>query len=218
VRSRDIGDVINKTNLHETSVAMGELMAKLYPICRSITGNGVRETLSVIQDYIPLSIHEVPTGTSVFDWTVPREWNIRDAYVKNSKGERIIDFRNSNLHVVGYSIPVKKKVALTELKDHLYSLPDYPEWVPYRTSYYNDNWGFCLSHKQLQQLQEDTYEVCVDSSLEDGHLTYGEYFLKGESSEEVLLSCHACHPSIYNDSLSGIALATLLGRSRVLNL
>ncbi len=141
---------------------------------------------------------------------VPKEWNIKDAYVKNSKGERIIDFQKSNLHVVGYSVPVHKKVSLSELREHLHTLPDHPEWIPYRTSYYNENWGFCLSYKKFKTLEEDTYEVYIDSSLEDGNLTYGECFLKGETSEEVLLSCHACHPSLCNDNVSGLTLVALL--------
>ncbi len=198
--------------MSNVSEEMSELMSKLFPICRSIPGNGFRETLALLQEYIPLDVHEVPTGTEVFDWTVPKEWNINDAYIKNSKGDKIIDFRKSNLHVVGYSIPVKKTVSLSELKEHLYSLPDHPEWIPYRTSYYNDTWGFCVSHNQLQELREDSYEVFIDSSLEDGHLTYGEFYLKGNTTDEILLSCHACHPSLCNDNLSGIALVTLLGK------
>jgi aminopeptidase-like protein len=148
----------------------------------------------------------------VFDWTVPREWNIRDAFIKRSTGERLVDFKACNLHVVGYSTPVHETMPLSELKKHLHSLPDHPDWVPYRTSYYNENWGFCMAHKELVRLPEDAYEVCIDASLEDGHLTLAECFLEGESPEEVLLSCHICHPSLCNDNLSGIALATFLAR------
>jgi aminopeptidase-like protein len=189
---------------------MYRLVAELYPICRSITGNGFRETLQVIRRHIPLEIHEVPTGTKVFDWTVPKEWNIRDAFVTNSRGERVIDFQKSNLHVLNYSAPVKAKMSLAELKPHLFSLPQHPDWIPYRTSYYAERWGFCVSHRQLLALPEDTYEVCIDSTLADGHLTYGELLLRGQSSDEVLFSCHACHPSLANDNLSGIALTTFL--------
>ncbi len=189
---------------------MYRLMGQLYPICRSITGDGFRETLRVIQGHIPLAIHEVPTGTEVFDWTVPREWNIRDAYVKNAQGERVIDFQRSNLHVVNYSVPVHQTLSLAELKEHLHTLPEHPDWIPYRTSYYRESWGFCLSHRQLLKLKDDEYEIYIDSSLEDGHLTYGEYYLKGETDDEVLISCHACHPSLCNDNLSGIALTTML--------
>ncbi|QIR37548.1 DUF4910 domain-containing protein [Tolypothrix sp. PCC 7910] len=189
-----------------------QLITELYPICRSITGDGFRKTLKILQQHIPLSVHEVPTGTEVFDWKVPKEWNIKDAYIKNSQGEKIVDFANSNLHVVNYSIPVHQKISLSELKSHLFTLPDYPDWVPYRTSYYKESWGFCLTHNQFLQLQDEEYEVCIDSSLEPGHLTYGEYFIPGESSEEVLISCHACHPSLCNDNLSGIAIAVFLAK------
>jgi aminopeptidase-like protein len=188
------------------------LIAELYPICRSITGNGLRETLHRLQQFIPLKIQEVPTGTRVFDWTVPLEWNIRDAYVKNSRGERVIDFRKSNLHVLNYSVPVLKRMGLEELKLHLFTLPEHPDWIPYRTSYYKRNWGFCLSHKEFVELPEDEYEVCIDASLENGHLTYGELYLPGETSDEILVSAHTCHPSLANDNLSGVAIACFLSR------
>jgi aminopeptidase-like protein len=144
---------------------------------------------------------------------VPKEWNIRDAYIKNVRGERVVDFQKSNLHVVNYSIPVKKKISLAALREHLFTLPEHPDWIPYRTSYYKENWGFCLSHQQSLALMDAEYEVCIDSSLEPGHLTYGEYYLPGESSEEVLFSCHSCHPSLCNDNLSGMTLAALLARA-----
>jgi len=191
---------------------MYRLIAELFPICRSITGNGVRETLRIVKNHIPIEVHNVPTGTQVFDWAVPREWNITDAYVKNSRGDRVIDFRRSNLHVMNYSVPIKRRVSLAELRPHLFTLPDHPDWIPYRTSYYAENWGFCLSHNQLMQLRDDQYEVCIDSSLEPGFLTYGEYLLRGDSSDEVLISCHVCHPSLANDNLSGIALAAFLAK------
>jgi aminopeptidase-like protein len=191
---------------------MHQLMSELYPICRSITGEGVRDTLRIVRNHIPIQIHEVPSGTAVFDWTVPKEWNIKDAYVKNSKGERVIDFQCSNLHVVNYSVPLKRRMSLSELRPHLHTIPDHPAWIPYRTSYYNENWGFCLRHKQLLELTEEDYEVCIDSSLEPGLLSYGEYFLPGSSSDEVLISCHICHPSLANDNLSGIALSTFLAK------
>jgi len=192
---------------------MYQLIRKLYPICRSLTGDGVRETLRILQEYIPLAIQSVPTGTAVFDWSIPKEWNIRDAYIKNSAGEKIVDFQKSNLHVLNYSLPVRQKISLAELKTHLFTLPEQPEWIPYRTSYYNENWGFCLSHNQLMALTDDEYEVCIDSSLRDGELTYGEYFLSGETDGEVLVSTHICHPSLANDNLSGIALAVFLARA-----
>lgn len=190
-----------------------KFMGELYPICRSITGNGLRETLRRIGKEISLTVHEVPTGTTVFDWVVPKEWNIHDAYIKNIKGERLVDFNRSNLHVVNYSIPVKKRMPLDELKTHLHSLPDKPDWIPYRTSYYKETWGFCLSHSQLTKLNDELYDVCIDASLKDGALSYGEYVLPGECRDEVLISCHVCHPSLCNDNLSGIGLATFLAKS-----
>jgi aminopeptidase-like protein len=187
-----------------------EFIAELYPLCRSITGNGLRETLRLIKNYIPLTLYEIPTGTQVLDWTVPKEWNIRDAYIKNAQGERIVDFQQSNLHVVHYSVPIHKALSLEALKPHLFSLPQYPDWVPYRHAYYQENWGFCLSHRQLMMLQNDRYEVCIDASLEDGSLTYGEYYLEGKCEDEVLITCHTCHRSLCNDNLSGIAIAVFL--------
>ena len=198
--------------LEEVGNGMHRLIAELYPICRSITGNGVRHTLEIIGRHIPLEIHEVPSGTPAFDWTVPPEWNIRDAYVKNSKGERVIDFKQCNLHVVSYSAPVRARVSRVDLEAHLFSLPDRPDWIPYRTSYYDRTWGFCVSHRQRQALRDDEYEVVIDSSLEPGHLTYGECLLRGSLEDEILVSCHVCHPSLCNDNLSGIALATFLAR------
>jgi aminopeptidase-like protein len=191
---------------------MYQLVSDAYPICRSITGDGVRETLRLVQRQIPLTIHEVPTGTSVFDWTVPKEWNVRDAYIKNGRGERVVDFAKSNLHVMSYSTPVKTKISLEELKSHVFTLPEHPDWIPYRTSYYADNWGFCLNHLQLLELNEPEYEVCIDSSLKDGHLSYGEFLIEGQTLEEVIISCHICHPSLCNDNLSGIALAAFLAK------
>jgi aminopeptidase-like protein len=188
------------------------LIERLYPICRSITGDGVRETLDIIGEYIPLKTFEVPSGTRVFDWVVPKEWNIRDAYIKDSRGNRVVDFQQSNLHVVSYSVPVCGRMSLDVLKDHLFSLPEHPDWIPYRTSYYNESWGFCLSHNQLQGLTDNEYEVCIDSTLSEGHLTYGECYLKGESENEILVYTHICHPSLCNDNLSGIAVATFLAR------
>ena len=190
--------------------------SELYPICRSITGNGLRETLRRIGERIPLQVHEVPSGTKVFDWTVPREWNIHEAYIKNSQGERVIDFRDSNLHVVNYSIPIRKMVSLRELRDHLHTLPKHHDWIPYRTSYYREEWGFCLSQRQFDSLQEDEYQVVIESSLEEGHLTYGECLLPGEISDEIVISTHCCHPSLCNDNLSGITVATFLAQALTL--
>jgi aminopeptidase-like protein len=191
---------------------MYRLIEELYPICRSITGDGLRATLRRIQKEIPIAIREVASGTQVFDWTVPREWNIRDAYVKNSAGERVIDFRRSNLHVVNYSVPIRQRMTLSELKEHLHTLPDRPDWIPYRTSYYKESWGFCLSQCQFDSLPDGEYEVVIDSTLEEGHLSYGEYLLPGETQDEILISCHSCHPSLCNDNLSGMAMAVTLAR------
>jgi aminopeptidase-like protein len=199
-------------SLTETATQMLQLMRRLYPICRSITGNGVRETLKIVREYIPLTIQEVPSGTPVFDWTVPKEWNITDAYIKDPKGEKIVDFQTCNLHVLNYSLAVKKKVSLSELKAHVFTLPEYPDWIPYRTSYYKENWGFCLSHNQLSALPDGEYEVCIEASLKDGHLSYGEYYLEGQTDSEVLISTHVCHPSLANDNLSGIALVVFLAK------
>ena len=199
-----------KVRLAEGKVGaeMHQFIADIYPICRSLTGDGVRETLRRIGQHIPLTIREVASGTEVFDWTIPKEWNIRDAYVKNSKGERVIDLQKSNLHVMGYSSPVRATMSLQDLKKHLHTLPDHPEWIPYRTSYYNETWGFCLSHRQFMDLEDGDYEVCIDASLQNGYLTYGECYLPGETTDEVLFSSHVCHPSLCNDNLSGIAVAT----------
>jgi aminopeptidase-like protein len=188
------------------------LIERLYPICRSITGEGVRRTLDIIAEYLPLERSEVPSGTPVFDWTVPLEWNIRDAYVKDPAGQKIIDFTRNNLHVVSYSVPVHKRCKLAELREHLHADPGHPDWIPYRTSYYQETWGFCLPHRQLERLEEGEYEVCIDSELVPGTLSYGECVIPGESNEEVLLFAHTCHPSLCNDNLSGIALLVQLGR------
>ncbi|NQT45934.1 MAG: DUF4910 domain-containing protein [Candidatus Omnitrophica bacterium] len=189
---------------------MYDLVKKMFPICRSITGNGVRETLRIIKAHIPIEIYEVPTGTKVFDWTVPREWNINDAYVMDKTGNRIIDFKKSNLHVVGYSVPVNKTVNLSELQEHLYSLPGQPEAIPYVASHYKERWGFCIAHKDREQLEEGEYKIFIDSKLKDGSLTYGELIIPGESEKEVLLSTYVCHPSMANNELSGPAVTTFL--------
>jgi len=186
--------------------------AELYPICRSITGDGIRQTLGLIQKRIPLQIFEVPSGTSVFDWTVPKEWNISDAYIKDSLGNRVVDFQKCNLHVLNYSVPIHATMPLSEIRPHLSTIPAHPDWIPYRTSYYKEDWGFCLSHNQLLALPDGAYEVCIDSTLADGSMTYGECFLPGQSSDEVLISCHTCHPSLANDNLSGLTVATALAK------
>ena len=209
----DKASLMNPIDKENIGRQIYQLITELYPICRSITGDGFRQTMEILRRHVPLKIHEIPSGTQVFDWTVPKEWNIRDAYVLNSRREKIIDFQKSNLHVVNYSIPVHKLVSLEELKEHLFTLPDHPDWIPYKTTYYNENWGFCLSHKQLLALEKGLYEVVVDSTLKDGFLSFGEVYLEGEKEEEILISAHACHPSLANDNLSGISLATMLAKN-----
>lgn len=194
-------------------IEMIPFIAELFPICRSITGNGLRETLTKIQSLIPLKIIEIPTGTKVLDWEIPKEWNIRDAYIKNSSGEKIVDFQKLNLHVLNYSTPINKKISLKELLPHLFSIPEQPGLVPYRTSYYKENWGFCMSHNQLMGLKEEEYEIYIDSDLSSGSLTYGEFYIKGQVEDEVLISTHICHPSLCNDNLSGIAVCTSLAQA-----
>lgn len=189
-----------------------QLMAELFPICRSITGNGFRQTMEILRRHIPLEMSEVPSGTPVFDWTVPSEWNIRDAHIKNARGETIVDFKDSNLHVLNYSVPIRTVLSLEELKKHLFTLPEHPDWIPYRTSYYREAWGFCLSHRQYAALEDGDYEVLIDSTLAAGSLTYGELTLRGELEDEILISVHSCHPSLANDNLSGVAVATMLAR------
>jgi aminopeptidase-like protein len=190
--------------------SMHAFMRGLYRMCRSITGDGVRDTLAAVGRRIPLEVHEVPSGTQVLDWTVPDEWNISDAYIAKD-GRRLVDFQESNLHVVSYSEPVRASMTLAELRPHLHSLPEHPDWIPYRTSYYTRTWGFCLAQQQLDGLEDGEYEVVIDSTLKPGSLTYGECFLPGEREDEVLLTTHVCHPSLANDNLSGIALLTEIG-------
>lgn len=197
----------------EVGAQLHALVRELYPICRSITGPGTRATLDVLARFVPLVRHEVQSGTRVFDWEVPREWSIRDAWIKNAAGDRVVDFRRHTLHVVNYSTPVRAQMTLAQLRPHLHSLPEHPQWIPYRTSYYRDTWGFCLAHEALQALPEGEYEVCIDSTLEPGSLSYGEVLLAGDTADEVLVWTHVCHPSLANDNLSAVAVAAHLARS-----
>jgi aminopeptidase-like protein len=192
---------------------MHALVTELFPIARSLTGEGVRETLRILQRELPeLTIHEVPSGTQVFDWIVPPEWTIRDAYILTPNGDRICDFKSNNLHVVGYSVPIRTRLPLEELQAHLHSLPEQPDAVPYVTSYYSEHWGFCLRHRDRLELQPGTYTVLIDSTLSPGFLTYGELLLPGESQDEVFLSTYICHPSMANNELSGPVVTTFLVR------
>jgi aminopeptidase-like protein len=189
-----------------------DFAARLYPICRSITGNGVRETLRAVGERVPLTVHEVPTGTQAFDWEVPLEWNIEDAYVCDPDGRRVIDFQAHNLHIMSYSEPLSSSLSLDELAPHLHTSPEHPRWIPYRTSYYRRSWGFCMRHEDREQLRPGRYQVEIKSSLAPGSLTYGEVCLPGRTSEEFLFFTHVCHPSLANDNTSGIAIATALAQ------
>lgn len=202
--------------------ALHDFARSLFPLTRSITGNGLRETLALIGKAIPLRIHEVPSGTAVLDWEVPLEWNIRGARIETLDGRTVVDFRKSNLHVVSYSAPVDRVVSREELAGHVHSLPDQPNLIPYRTGYYAGDWGFCVPHAVWESMTEPSYRVLVDSTLEPGSLTYGELLIPGEETDEVLISVHCCHPSLANDNLSGIAVAAalaqrLMGRPRRLS-
>jgi aminopeptidase-like protein len=189
-----------------------ELMQRLYPFCRSLTGNGVRATFDALEDLIPITRTEIPSGAKLFDWIVPDEWNIRDAYIADTDGTRVVDFRDSTLHVVSYSEPVRTVLPLEALRERLHTLPEQPDVIPYRTSYYKPTWGFCLSHRQLLDLEPGDYEVVIDSTLEPGHVSYAEAVIEGEGEGEVLFSTYVCHPSLANDNLSGIAVATMLAK------
>jgi aminopeptidase-like protein len=188
------------------------LIRELYPICRSITGEGVRETLRRIARIVPLELTEVPSGTAAFDWEIPREWNVRAAWIRDPHGRTVVDVADHSLHLVSYSVPFRGRLSLDELRQHLHSLPERPDWIPYRTSYYREYWGFCLRHRDLLALEAGEYEVCVDTRLEPGSLTLGEFRLPGRSSDEIVIYTHVCHPSLANDNLTGVALCALLAR------
>jgi aminopeptidase-like protein len=209
---RNLREAIDPFDLEQEGATLYNMVRDLYPICRSITGEGVRQSLRLLQRNVPLSIREVASGAQVFDWTVPKEWNVRDAWIKNAKGEKLVDLHQSNLHIVSYSVPVRSTMSLAELRPHLFSMPEQPDWIPYRTSYYKETWGFCLSHRQLEGLRDGTYEVCIDATLSPGYLTYGELKVQGATEAEVLISAHSCHPSLCNDNLSGMAVAARLAR------
>lgn len=188
------------------------LASELYPLCRSITGNGVRQSLDIVRRHISISTTEVPSGTQVFDWTIPCEWNITGAYIETAAGERVLDFATHNLHVLNYSRAVRTTLPLEELKAHIYTMPDRPDLIPYRTSYYEPRWGFCMSQAAVDRLPRGTYTAVIESTLTDGHLTYGEHIIPGEREDEVLLSAHICHPSLANDNCSGVALLAMLAQ------
>lgn len=191
-----------------------EYLKRLFPICRSITGDGNRRTLQIINEIIAVNVCEVPTGTKAYDWTVPKEWNISDAWIEDASGERHISFKDNNLHVLNYSIPIDQIMCFDDLLPHLFVDENMPDAIPYRTSYYNETWGFCLTQKQMSKLTNapDPFRVVIKSTLEPGSLTFGEIILPGESKEEILISCYLCHPSMANDSLSGVVLTAFLAR------
>ena len=201
----------------KTSNQMYKLMTRLFPICRSITGNGVRQTLKILRSYIDLNVHEVRSGTKVFDWIIPYEWNIKDAFVKDKNGKRIIDFNENNLHIMGYSVPYHGMVNLKELEKHLHSLPEQPDLIPYVTSYYEKQWGFCISENQRNKLKKGEYEVNINSTLEQGSLSYADLIIKGQSEKEVLFSTYICHPSLANNELSGPVVTTFLAKCPIFN-
>jgi aminopeptidase-like protein len=202
--------LLAQLDVEQTGVELLELAARLQPIPRSLTGEGVRATLRLLAERIPLELHEVPTGTAVLDWTVPREWNVRAAWVKGPDGRRVVDLAEHPLHLLGYSVPVHVRLGRAELDEHLHSLPELPALIPYRTSYFVERWGFCLSHAQREALPDGEYEVLVDAALEDGALTWGELFLPGSEEREVLVSTHVCHPWMANDNLSGTVVVAAL--------
>ena len=193
-------------------VEIHAVMRELWPLPRSLTGDGLRQSLALVSELVPLELVETPSGTRVFDWALPREWNVREAWIAGPDGERVVDFRDSTLHLLHYSVPLRTRLPLAELKAHLFTDDRGRERIPYRTSYYNEAWGFCLPQEQLEGLPEGEYEVCIDATLADGHVTYGEALLQGETEDEVLLSTYACHPSLANDNLSGVALVAVLGK------
>jgi len=205
-----LGPFAQDIDTAEYSTIIESLLNRLYPICRSITGTGLRASLNILSEYLPLEIFEIPSGKKVFDWQVPDEWNIKDAYIKDLRGRKVVDFQKSNLHVVGYSAPIKKRIKLVDLKPHLHTLPHQPKAIPYLTSYYEKNWGFCMTHEQYLTMVDDEYDICIESSLEPGSVTIGEVVLPGETEKEFLLSTYCCHPSMANNELSGPIIVSLI--------
>ncbi|MEN5278842.1 DUF4910 domain-containing protein [Brucella sp. TWI432] len=203
----------NGLGLQQQGARIYALAKRLYPICRSLTGDGVRETLAIIGEHLPLKIHEIPTGTQLYDWQAPQEWVIREAYIMDAAGNRIVDFARHNLHVVNFSVPVRTKLPLAALKEHIHTLPDQPDLIPYRTCYHTEAWGFCMAHHALMQMKDGLYDVVINAERRDGFLTFGEHSHHGETEEVFLLSAHLCHPSLANDNCSGLALLTALGQA-----
>lgn len=212
MRPFSLEDLAARLGIGDPGDEMHALIRELYPLPRSVTGNGVRDTLRILGRSLPLAVRETPSGTPVLDWVVPPEWNVREAWLKGPDGAIVADLRRSSLHVLGYSVPVRAKLSRAELEPHLHSLPEHPDWIPYRSSVYREDWGFCLPHRQRVALPDGEYEAFIDAALGPGSLTYGEVVLPGTSADEILLSSHVCHPALCNDNLSGISLLSLLGR------
>lgn len=187
-----------------------QLATRLYPICRSLAGDGVRQSLAVISDHIPLNIHAVPTGTKLYDWQAPQEWQVREAYIITPSGERIADFARHNLHLVNFSLPIRATMPLAELRKHIHTLPEQPDLIPYRTCYHADDWGFCMRHRDFEVLREGDYQVVIDCERRDGVMNYGEFIHRGDSDRTFLITAHICHPALANDNCSGLAVLTLL--------
>jgi aminopeptidase-like protein len=204
---------VSETSWAAQAAEAHALVRELYPLCRSITGNGVRRTLDRVARIVPLERFEVPSGTALFDWEVPREWNVREAWVRDPSGRKVVDFAEHNLHLVSYSAPFRGRVPLAELRAHLHTLPERPDWIPYRTSYYREDWGFCLRHRDFERLADGEYEVCVDTTLAPGSLSYAQAVIQGTSAREAVVYTHTCHPSLANDNLTGIAVAALVARA-----
>lgn len=210
--AEDLRRILDDPSTEALGAEMYGVIRDIFPMFRSITGEGLRQSLRVLQQIAPLTLHEVPSGTTVFDWIVPKEWEVRAARLVAPNGKVIVDSDNSNLHLLNYSVPFRGKVTLEELEKHLYSVPEHPTLVPYRTSYYKEDWGFCVSHEQRMRLQPGEYEVLIDTGFTDGALTYGEAVVPGAQTDEVLISAHSCHPSLANDNLSAMVLAATLAR------
>ncbi len=191
--------------------AIHDLASRLYPLCRSLAGDGVRETLAIIGEHIPLTVHEVPSGTQLYDWKAPQEWTVREAYIADGSGRRVVDFARHNLHVVNFSVPVRATMPLGALKSHIHTLPDQPELIPYRTCYHAEDWGFCMAHNEFVALADGDYEVVIDAERREGSLVFGEFLHEGQEEGIFLLSAHLCHPSLANDNCSGLALLALAG-------
>ncbi|MEZ5099311.1 MAG: DUF4910 domain-containing protein [Thermoleophilia bacterium] len=211
-RARPGLDLADLPPADELGAQMHALLAELFPIHRSITGEGLRRTAAVLSRDLPLEVVETPSGTQLFDWVVPREWNLREAWLAAPDGRRVADTARSSLHVLAYSVPTRERLRLDALRPHLFSLPDQPDLIPFRTSYHDDNWGFCLEHRVLESLPEGEYEAVVDATLEPGSMTSAELTIPGASDREILLTGYWCHPSLANDNLSGVVLLATLAR------